>query len=484
MNLSYKKWMKSDKWVYGLIGLLCFSLFFNTFWNADEIWNYNFANAALDGLLPYKEINMVSTPLSIYITAIFLKVFGESLFAYRIASYVLFVVTLLLLYKLTKKITNSRVYSFIVMFAMFAINLSVYIYNYNNVALCLVLFVLILEKDVILDDGPVWKNICIGICCGFIPLMKQSIGAMMLLAHGIVCLYYIFVLKRDKRKYLIRILLSAIPGLLFVVWLLSYGIFKDFLEYALLGIGDFTYRISLFDYMALSSINFVIGLLPIGIAIYGLIDMFIFKKGNAMKYVFSLYVWIWLFAASYPMCDEQHFFAGLVPVIPLGFLYIEEKEKHKDFLFYSSLVIGVFMLSLNIIIAPDLKDYPLSRLSHYEGIPMDINTQNEIEAVCDYIQDMEENGQSVYIAYEYAAMYRIPLDTYIKNWDLLLVGNLGTTSVEELLAVEENSIFLVPKEGCALNKMAHVELMEYIRENYEYIDEVQKFDVYKKDKTK
>ena len=31
--------------------------------NLDEIWNYNFARNVADGLIPYKDFNMVTTPL-------------------------------------------------------------------------------------------------------------------------------------------------------------------------------------------------------------------------------------------------------------------------------------------------------------------------------------------------------------------------------------------------------------------------------------
>lgn len=475
---------KKDRWIYGVIGLLCISLFFNTFWNADEIWNYNFAKGVLNGLVPYRDINMVSTSLSIYITAVFLKLFGNGLFAYRIAGYVLMVLTFSLVYMLTKRIAKNRLFAFMAVFMLFAINISVYIYNYNNVALVMVLIALLLELDVASDNDSKWKNVAIALSCGLIPLLKQSIGLVMLCAHGLVCLYYIFFEKREWKIYGVRILISGIPGVCYLVYLILSNTLMDFIDYAILGISDFTYRISLIEYMLISPINFIIGVLPIGVVLYGLYDMVIQKNGTGLKYVFTIYVISWLFIASYPMCDEQHFFIGLIPVASLGFLYIGDKEKHKEIFFYTNLFLGVLLLALAIVKAPDLRDYPCSEIKHYEGIPMDASTKENIEDVCEYIEQAELEGMEVYIAYEYAAMYMIPLDQYTKNWDLLLVGNLGTTSIEKMLDVENNSIFLVPKQNYKLNKMAHIELMDYIRENYVYIDEVQQFDVYKKGETK
>lgn len=39
--------------------------------NLDEIWNYNFARNVADGLIPYKDFNMVTTPLLPFICSLF-----------------------------------------------------------------------------------------------------------------------------------------------------------------------------------------------------------------------------------------------------------------------------------------------------------------------------------------------------------------------------------------------------------------------------
>ena len=40
----------------------------------DEVWNYNTANAFAMGLIPYKQVSMITTPLLPMINSIFLKV--------------------------------------------------------------------------------------------------------------------------------------------------------------------------------------------------------------------------------------------------------------------------------------------------------------------------------------------------------------------------------------------------------------------------
>ena len=46
--------------------------------NLDELWNYNTARAIMNGLIPYKQISMITTPLLPTIVAIILKIMMNS----------------------------------------------------------------------------------------------------------------------------------------------------------------------------------------------------------------------------------------------------------------------------------------------------------------------------------------------------------------------------------------------------------------------
>lgn len=43
----------------------------------DELWNYNFARNVFDGLIPYRDFNMVQTPMLPSIASIGLKIFRK-----------------------------------------------------------------------------------------------------------------------------------------------------------------------------------------------------------------------------------------------------------------------------------------------------------------------------------------------------------------------------------------------------------------------
>ncbi|PJE69384.1 hypothetical protein COU96_00030, partial [Candidatus Shapirobacteria bacterium CG10_big_fil_rev_8_21_14_0_10_38_14] len=62
----------------------------------------------LKGLLPYRDIAMAHNPLLIFDLAIFYKIFGISLFNLKIYTWVLILLTDLLIYWVAKKITKRE----------------------------------------------------------------------------------------------------------------------------------------------------------------------------------------------------------------------------------------------------------------------------------------------------------------------------------------------------------------------------------------
>ena len=68
--------------------------------NLDELWNFNFANNVEKGLIPYRDFNMVQTPLLPIVNAIFLAVFGNELIVMRILGCLLCAGILFIFYKI------------------------------------------------------------------------------------------------------------------------------------------------------------------------------------------------------------------------------------------------------------------------------------------------------------------------------------------------------------------------------------------------
>lgn len=74
----------------------------------DEVWNYNVARCIQDGLLPYRDISMITTPLFSAICSIFLKFFGNELIIMRILSCFLFGGIFFTMYKILRKLKINQ----------------------------------------------------------------------------------------------------------------------------------------------------------------------------------------------------------------------------------------------------------------------------------------------------------------------------------------------------------------------------------------
>ena len=83
------------------IFVICLSnIFGSTYSNLDEIWNFNFARNVSNGLVPYKDFNMVPTPLLSLICGGFFKIFGQELIVMRSLAVVFLTSIFFIVYKI------------------------------------------------------------------------------------------------------------------------------------------------------------------------------------------------------------------------------------------------------------------------------------------------------------------------------------------------------------------------------------------------
>ena len=82
----------------------------------DEVWNYNTANAFAMGLIPYKQISMITTPLLPMINSVFLKVVFNGIMTYRVLMGIVFALIVLFIYLIIKELSNKKLLSYICAF--------------------------------------------------------------------------------------------------------------------------------------------------------------------------------------------------------------------------------------------------------------------------------------------------------------------------------------------------------------------------------
>lgn len=458
---------------YVIIGAILSVLFTKQLGNSgDELWNYNFARNILHGRMPYRDFNMLQTPASAYLSACLLKLLGEGLLEFRFIGFCLGILCFGMLFAIGKEIVNETLIPFLTVAFSTIVFSIIWEYDYNHLNLFLILFIMWLE---IRRPG----SKVTGLLYGMLPIVKQSTGGVLLLLWMGFCLID-FRRNRDLKALLQRLLYSCLPGAVFVVSLLCSGSFEGFWDYAVRGVGTFKHRTTYFEYLFSSPLCFLLGVVPLLVTIFSLWTI-CHNRGRVGRSLHLRLLLISLAAAvvAYPICDTVHMLAADLPFLVCWFCCLKDRkitEKEKG------ICVAVIMVVIGFLAADALSGLAgckMCELRHFEGIPISPDMEQMIETVDDYILECGRNGQRVVIANEAAALFVIPIEHFNREFDMLLAGNHGTKSVEELLE-DETAYYLVIRDESAYLRQAHRELVHYIKANCKKIDEMGKFDVYQK----
>ena len=232
--------------------------------NLDELWNYNIARCIKNGLIPYKDISMITTPLFPTIVAICLKIFGDNLFVFRIIGAVLFTLILIFTYKifyeLLKKQSIAIIFTGVICFVFF----QYFMVDYNFFVLLISLIIEYLELKIYCGEQKRHTNkkdtseqkytnkkqyrffstdLLIGILAGLAICSKQTLGFFVLLY--VLLINLLFIRNKDDWKVYLktaieRLIGAFIPLLMFLIFLVVTKSYNDFVSYAILGIRTFT----------------------------------------------------------------------------------------------------------------------------------------------------------------------------------------------------------------------------------------------------
>lgn len=348
-----------------------------------------------------------------------------------------------------------------------------YIYNYNYLTALVILVVLEIEHK---EKDTIGVNSLVGFLVGATILIKQNTGLIIWIANLFICIWRYFKRPKNKTFYFCRLLASIVPFLVYLVYLICVGCLQDFIDYAVYGITTFTHRYTLIDFCVESS--FFIPYLLLIIVMFATIGIRMFKRKLTNFHIASISFSIAWASIMFPLADPCHVMSVLIPLAPTYLSFVSfEKIKRKEV--WVALVAGVFALQCMFTFSlPFGVGFYRSSLNNYKGIFIDRVAEEAIQEVNDYIRQKEAEGYRVRIADVSGVAYKIPLDNYEKNWDMLLVGNLGSNTVEDLLKSDRPALYLLIKNEELYGLQDHYELLDYIKTNYDCIDEVRGFYVY------
>ena len=514
--------------------------------NLDELWNFNFANNVENGLVPYRDFNMVQTPLLPIVNAIFLAIFGNELIVMRILACLLCAGVLFTFYKILNLLKANKGISLFVVMALFYMLKDYFCMDYNFAVLFVTLIIIYIElkrnlynkeninateigdtieslntnkscnqnstnketkennkTDLKNNKLNNWKtDLILGILAGICIMLKQSTGAIVTIA----LLGYNLLLVRSKEEFTqylkstgIKILGVLIPVTLIFIYLAINGAVDDFWDYCIAGIKTFTNKIPYSRLLDNEKLYIKILSIVAPITFMGTFLYSVFKGNKTFLIISSLS--IASFSAVYPIADEVHFLIGILPTgiiicIILDFLIkaivrgisklinkISNREKYINiwleyFLIFMVIGITVWYGYKSI---PNIKDYFANcknDVKHFANIVITDYTYQKIQAMDYFIKNQDK---PVYILDAEAALYQIPLDIYYKDYDMFLIGNVGSKGEEgqiEKLQKDTNKIVIIKSDGVYLNWQNPNKVREYIKQNMDYKYSILYFDVY------
>lgn len=476
------------------------NMFGTSYTNLDELWNFNFARNIANGLVPYRDFNMIQTPLVAIICSAFLKVFGSELIVMRIIAVILLTTIFFMAYLIIKKLTNKSVAMLGLMgFLLLFKDILCIDYNYAVLLVALIIIYIELKQQEELFLKYSFKyNLFIGILSGISILFKQTTG----IAIAAACVGYKVFKIRSKEEVLefvkiaiTRLIGIFIPVFCFIIYLIVNNAFTGFMDYAILGVSTFTNKILYKNLFGDGIISILAILLPI-IMIVMFVLVFL-KQTKREVYILFAYS-IASSVVVYPISDKIHFCIGgmatFISGIYLLFNWLCTEELFDDWSKITKMAlygifsfILMFMLLLNVFNSIEkftnqyIKVNKEGELSHFIGIPENTGLKERILEIQNFILQNKEVGKKVYILDAEAALYMIPLDIYNKDYDMFLKGNLGKegeAGIIDRIKKEEKVIYLIKQSG--LNWQNPDNVRNYVVNNLNFTGAISIFWVFEK----
>ena len=462
----------------------------------DEIWNYNFARNIANGLVPYRDFNIVITPLLSAISGVILKLTFNELIIMRILASILCSTIMYMIYKVFRALDIKKEVAIIFTFCIGYLFKDIFCIDYNYLSLLIALIIIYREiifykKEHEFIENNKKQDLIIGILAGLAILTKQTSG--ILISIVVLGNKLVFVRKKEQfiiyfKSFLYRFIGIIIPTILVVLYLLINEAFSEFINYTILGILEFSNKIPYKTLMELDFIGILSILVPIAI-IYEWIKTICFEKDR--KIYFLLVYGMAIFVICFPISNKIHFMIGGTPIIIAIFyeIYsltrkiINKINKFKKLGFFILFMLeGLIIMSLIYYTYSNLYKYYLSRdsfseLNNFTCIPVSEKLQEQINNIDEYIK---KEG-NVKILHSSAAIYMIPLDRYNKDYDMFNKGNFGYNGETRLIEEISNSNqikYLILKDEYRENWQAPIEIINYVKNNKVKTGEIEIFNIY------
>lgn len=467
--------------------------------NLDELWNYNFARNIANGLIPYKDFNMVITPLLSIVCGFILKITFNELIIMRILAALLCASIIYITYKLLVMLGIKKELSFIFTFLLVILFEDLFCIDYNYATLLIVLFIIYKEIKAYKKENEFIKNnikndLFLGILAGLTITLKQTTGIFVCVA--LLGNKMLFIKNKEEFKiylksFSFRLIGIIIPISLMFWYLINKNALQEFINYTIKGVSDFSNYIPYNNIISFDIIGILSILVPLTF-VFEWVKTIILEREKE-SYIFMVYG-LAMFVVCFPISDQIHFLIGSLPTIILilyecykllrRIYYKTIKEKKTEKFMYGILIFFFTWTTLVISCYSVFNFYKYfknnyySKLKYYKNIPISKELENQIIIINNYINSVNTD---VKILDASAATYMIPNNRYNKDYDMLNKGNFGEDGENKLIKDIEknkNTQYLILNNKYEKNWQTPINIIEYVINNKKKIGEISIFDIY------
>ena len=469
------KKIKKLFWIFNIL-LISLLIFSKSLSNIDEVLQYNFGRYLANGYVLYKDFNCIVFPSFPFIMGAILKIFGQELIVYRVLEIFILVFIEIYAIKILKKLKLDNQFLTYIIITIYMVLISIFSLAEYNMLNCLILLIIINRE---LKENTKWyDDILVGVLVGLTITVKQSVGICILIG----CILNTMIDKVTWKQKVKRIFFKILGVSFILCCMLGYlygtNTIRDCMNYTILGLREFLPYFGVFLYG-----NFFIALLALVLIFVEIITIYKVAKEKEKSAIVLFIYGFASFAVMYPILDENHILIGFLPnIILYMYLFLKESRLNDKMMknFSLTFVVGIIiLLVLHIANFINLSSYKDNK--HYQYIYMEDATKKELENITSFIK-IHDN---TYIIDTTGVFYMIPLDKFCGIFDLPNVGNTGEKGeqalIEKIDDIEEG-YFLVQdftKKNAAQNP---INAINYVKENFEYIGNINHFQVYYKNR--
>ena len=406
----------------------------------DNYFNYGFAYNIVNGLIPYRDFNMVLFPFAPFLNALILKLFGSKMIIYFLFNSLIYVLIVYLADKLSKGVNT------LIIFMLFICGIG----GYNALSILLVLLLIYLEKEKKSDY-------LIGIITGISIMTNQKL---------ILLLLPVFY-KKNLESIFKRLIGIIVPFQMLSIYLYNTNSLTYFIDYTILGLFDF----------GNDNLNFTIWIIVILIVLLSILYRFYKTKNKLWLYclVFSL--------LAFPIFDQYHVVSASIPFVVLIY---SNKYKIYDYIKCLCNIFVITSVILITIVIIDDETYFLNRDIN-NNCYLTISSREfdtSFDKLFNYYNNNIDKYDNIYFLYVDSYYFKIKKNIKINKFDLVSLGNNGYDGNNKLkreIKKLHNSLFIVynrRRENDPLDQ-TNYELISFVENNYQKIDHLDKYlDVY------